>query len=103
MQCEVAEDELASELRDGAAAIDKAAGDADAVAVIVFERAGGAGDGIDQAGGDAGATIAGGGADCAGGLIEEEVAFLHRPAVVAAERDAVDFFDRVLADVGDDE
>ena len=37
------------------------------------------------------------------GAVEEEVALLDRPAVVAAEDDAVDLLDVVLADVGQDQ
>ena len=35
--------------------------------------------------------------------LNRKVAFLDRPAVVAADRDAVDLFDVVLADVGEDQ
>ena len=70
--------------------------------MIVFERAQRADDRVDQPGGAARAA----GADRAGaraGAVEEESAFLDRPAVVAADRHAVDLLDVVLPHVGEDQ
>ena len=99
---QVAEHVLAEQLRNRRAAVDEAAGDRDAVAVVVLQRSERAEIGSISPAGRPGCDCRRG-ADRAVGAIEQEVAFLDRPAVVAAERDAVDFLDVVLADVGEDQ
>src|SRR6185369_6840235 len=97
-QGQVAKNVFPVQLRDSGAAIDKAAGDGDAFVVVIFQRAHGAGDGINHPGGNARAAISWWRSDGAGGssrtvgLVEQEVALFDSPAVVAADDDAVDLF-----------
>ena len=73
--------------------------------MVVFQSSRGANDRVDQPSrtsrtADAhGADIAAG----AGGSIEQEISLFHRPAEVATECDEVDFLNRSLPDVGNDQ
>ena len=89
---EVAEDVVADEAREHRAAVDEAADDGEALVVVVL------GDRIDQVRRHAVVDVV----DVAGAdavVVEEELAFLELPAVVAAGGDDVDLLDRVLPDV----
>src|SRR5690606_32512187 len=91
----VAEHVEPRERADPGAAIDVAADDGEPFVVIVF------GDRIDQPGGRRRRRLGGHETLVLAVRIEEEAAFLHAPAVVAARLDDVDLLDVVLARVAD--
>src|SRR5690349_18682094 len=93
---EIAKHIFAYELWNPSSAVHEPASDRNAIAVIVLQSALGADDRIDQSGGAARAVISRSRADCAIRAIEQESAFLHCPAIIAADRDAVNFLDVVL-------
>src|SRR5205085_2465079 len=105
MKGQITEDIFALQLGDRAAVVDESAGDGDPVAVIVFERAEWSRNWIDQIGRRAGAAHADRacGAAGAGGAVKQKITFLHRPAIIPALGDAIDFLDRVLPDIRDNE